>query len=132
MNVDYGLRIRAVADYLETVPGDKYDFYIGPFRAMERGPHCPRCVIAHAYDGGLIQAEDDGLYSHGKVWLFGSVVTFESTINGDAIGRGESAKQVAIAQLRTYADKHYPVASKSTKHVGLPATVREIFEGVTA
>lgn len=129
MSIDYGSRIRAVCDYLETVPGDKYDFNPAPWQSLENGG-CG-CIVYHGYAGGLIpEAEAFGHlfpYQPGMEWLLGSAEMFEKTICSGcgATGKGEAAKQAAINALRAYADKHYPY--DKPKHTGLPDVVRDLF-----
>jgi len=125
--IEYGARIRAVADYLETVPGEKYNFNIGPNRMRQDGNRCG-CIVAHGFDGGIIPHDEFGPdYIDGKIWLTGSRSEFWKIINNGGVkGSGERAKQAAIKSLRAYADKNYPVTQK---HTGIPDSVMAIFEG---
>lgn len=132
MTEPYGTRIRAVCDYLETVPGDKYDFGIPPSRTQWKNLDCG-CVIGHGFLGKTIPHHTDGLwnYNAGIEWMLGPGINaskFGDLLydgNHLAISRGEQAKQAAIAALRAYADKHYPL---TPTHTGLPDVVRQIFQ----
>lgn len=130
MNIDYGSRIRAVADHLETVPGDKYNFSIGPSMMRDSTDRCG-CVIAHGIDAEII---DERHYRHGIRWLVGD--TYEAfnfsglVCPGTTPTMGEEAKQAAIKALRDYADEHYPVVTQL--HTGIPAETLRIFEEAVA
>ena len=106
---DYASRIRAVCDHLETVPGDKYDFYFGHINYDGCG-----CVVAHGRVAGII-AEGSGRnsdYYEGYEWMGFSgingnndiVYVLRSDAFGDGCGAGEKFKQAAIKNLRAYAD----------------------------
>lgn len=129
--IDYGSRIRAVANYLETVPGDKYDFYIGPGRAKHLRDGCG-CAMTHGLLGEVIAS--DANYDAAIEWTFGfsQAASFHELVSGEALLAGETAKRAMIAQLRAYADATYPVANPTPKHTGIPACVREIFEAEAA
>lgn len=127
MNVDYGSRIRAVADYLESsVPGEKYNF---GWPSLKDG--CG-CVVAHGMAAGIIP-ESYGYFGSVK-WLMGVAGGFVEAFRAtDFTGKGELAKQAAIKQLRAYADANYPVSNSTRKHEGIPDSVLALFtDGVAA
>ncbi len=120
--IDYGARIRAVCDHLETVPGERYTF-IWPILYDGCG-----CVIAHAKDAGIIDISKD--YREAQIWLGfdwdasigDKMVHFLGTGGSSS---GEKSKQIAIKSLRAHADEHYPITAQQVDFI--PASVRQIF-----
>jgi len=128
--MDIGGKIRTVCDYLDSLPGEAYDYMIGPasflFGNDGKGP---ACVIAHAMNAGLLHTNDtECLYDSGirQLGFDGSVAFYTVVSRGKklgGVGNGESAKHIAVMNLRAYADARYPI-----KHEGIPESVLQIFK----
>ena len=128
--MDIGGKIRTVCDYLDSLPGEAYNYKIGPasflFGNDGKGP---ACVIAHAMNAGLLHTNDTGwLYGSGIRQLgFASSLAFHTVVSQykelGGVGKGESAKHIAVMNLRAYADARYPI-----KHEGIPESVLQIFK----
>ena len=121
MSIDYGARTRAICDYLETVPGEKYDFMVPP-NCMEDNDGCG-CVVGHGFEAGLIDSPIH--YDQCVRWMTGlGISEFGHVIGLDGMESGEASKQAAIKNLCTWADEHYPVTTKET---AIPDSVLAIF-----
>jgi len=132
--IDYGARIRAVCDYLDTVDGARYDFRYFPVgydnvSGRYDTSKCG-CVLALAREQFHEMPE---YYTQAIEWLgflwgrdenpddFGFIVT--SAASSYPIS-GDESFRAAIQALRDYADKHYPGTSR---HVGIPDSVKKLF-----
>jgi len=129
MNIDYGARIRAFCDHLETVDEHRFKYTWSPLVAREKGLGIG-CPLYHGIEGGVIpeskatfcrEFDDEAVQ-----WL--GFDRFEG-IFCDLVNV-TSQKEKSISNLRAYADKHYPIVTQH--HTGIPSSVLQIFKEAVA
>lgn len=124
---DYGARLRALADHLETVPDTDYKYSQPPSAVSYEGPDGGACALAHGYLASIIpDSLRDGLdlwcEDLASQWFgFQSFKDLEGKIEPWAL----QERLTAINSLRAYADAHYPITNKRE---GIPQSVRDIFQ----